>query len=170
MSPPGFHQASTKLFPLLYGKTIIIFITSFSQYTTICFVSFFFIRFSMNNFCRLLSAGGDDGIRTHDPLLAGQVLSQLSYTPIFNECLLFLHRSKLYTCLVGPSGLEPPTSCLSGTRSNLLSYEPMWLVSDFRHLGFFRLREQIALLSLPMSALSYFPVQSPAKYFHHCRA
>ena len=30
--------------------------------------------------------------------------------------------------MVGPSGLEPPTSCLSGTRSNLLSYEPMWLV------------------------------------------
>ena len=30
-----------------------------------------------------LSLGGDDGIRTHDPLLAGQVLSQLSYTPIF---------------------------------------------------------------------------------------
>ena len=30
---------------------------------------------------------GDDGIRTHDPLLAGQVLSQLSYTPILNaEC------------------------------------------------------------------------------------
>ena len=28
-------------------------------------------------------SGGDDGIRTHDPLLAGQVLSQLSYTPIF---------------------------------------------------------------------------------------
>ena len=36
---------------------------------------------------RLLSltafaVGGDDGNRTHDPLLAGQVLSQLSYTPI----------------------------------------------------------------------------------------
>ena len=29
------------------------------------------------NYC----IGGDDGIRTHDPLLAGQVLSQLSYTP-----------------------------------------------------------------------------------------
>ena len=27
------------------------------------------------------AAGGDDGVRTHDPLLAGQVLSQLSYTP-----------------------------------------------------------------------------------------
>ena len=25
---------------------------------------------------------------------------------------------------MGSSGLEPPTSCLSGTRSNLLSYEP----------------------------------------------
>ena len=30
----------------------------------------------------LSTFGGDDGIRTHDPLLAGQVLSQLSYTPI----------------------------------------------------------------------------------------
>ena len=28
-------------------------------------------------------------------------------------------------CLVGSSGLEPPTSCLSGMRSNLLSYEPV---------------------------------------------
>ena len=31
---------------------------------------------------RQLAAGGDDGNRTHDPLLAGQVLSQLSYTPV----------------------------------------------------------------------------------------
>ena len=31
----------------------------------------------------MYSLGGDDGNRTHDPLLAGQVLSQLSYTPIF---------------------------------------------------------------------------------------
>ena len=29
-----------------------------------------------------LLAGGDEGNRTLDPLLAGQVLSQLSYTPI----------------------------------------------------------------------------------------
>ena len=33
--------------------------------------------------------GGDDGIRTHDPLLAGQVLSQLSYTPIGVFVLFF---------------------------------------------------------------------------------
>ena len=31
--------------------------------------------------------------------------------------------------LVGPSGLEPPTSCLSGTRSNHLSYEPVFSTS-----------------------------------------
>ena len=36
----------------------------------------------MNIFVSFLLTGGDDGIRTHDPLLAGQVLSQLSYTPI----------------------------------------------------------------------------------------
>ena len=34
-----------------------------------------------------LATGGDDGIRTHDPLLAGQVLSQLSYTPVFPKVL-----------------------------------------------------------------------------------
>ena len=32
--------------------------------------------------CPFYGLGGDDGIRTHDPLLAGQVLSQLSYTPV----------------------------------------------------------------------------------------
>ena len=37
----------------------------------------------------LVPFGGDDGIRTHDPLLAGQVLSQLSYTPVSLRFLLF---------------------------------------------------------------------------------
>ena len=32
--------------------------------------------------CLRSKLDGDDGIRTRDPLLAGQVLSQLSYTPI----------------------------------------------------------------------------------------
>ena len=44
-------------------------------------------------------------------------LSRLGDTPFG----MSLHLS----VLVGPSGLEPPTSCLSGTRSNLLSYEPI---------------------------------------------
>ena len=33
------------------------------------------------------SLGGDEGNRTPDPLLAKQVLSQLSYTPIFSSGL-----------------------------------------------------------------------------------
>ena len=35
-------------------------------------------------FIKLLSANGDGEIRTLDPLLARQVLSQLSYTPILD--------------------------------------------------------------------------------------
>ena len=41
------------------------------------------------------SGGGDDGIRTHDPLLAGQVLSQLSYTPILLPSAVILLRSDM---------------------------------------------------------------------------
>ena len=33
--------------------------------------------------------------------------------------------------LVGSSGLEPPTSRLSGARSNHLSYEPVWFFSVY---------------------------------------
>ena len=41
----------------------------------------------------LWSTGGDDGVRTHDPLLAGQVLSQLSYTPVSGFCFVLFQRS-----------------------------------------------------------------------------
>ena len=47
--------------------------------------------------------GGDERNRTAEPLLARQVLSQLSYAPTF-----LLLSAK--TCLVGLSGLEPLTS------------------------------------------------------------
>ena len=45
---------------------------------------------------------GDDGIRTHDPLLAGQVLSQLSYTPIRCACRARKTHSKLNNKLDSP--------------------------------------------------------------------
>ena len=76
---------------------------------------------------------------------------------------------KLLKLVVGPSGLEPPTSCLSGTRSNLLSYEPMWLVWIFLHTWFSSWGSAFRTPSL-VSALDYLPVQSPVKYCRHCRA
>ena len=42
--------------------------------------------------------------------------------------LVFKVQPKLYSFLVGSSGLEPPTSRLSGVRSNHLSYEPLKVV------------------------------------------
>jgi hypothetical protein len=58
--------------------------------------------------------GGAGRDRTDDILLAKQTLSQLSYGP-------FQSTGRL----VGPGGLEPPTSRLSGVRSNHLSYGPL---------------------------------------------
>ena len=63
-------------------------------------------------------SSGDGEIRTHDPLLARQVLSQLSYTPVLPL--------EIIKWEMGLSGLEPPTSRLSGVRSNLLSYKPIY--------------------------------------------
>ena len=67
-------------------------------------------------YCNLVTtkSGGGERDRTDDPLLAKQVLSQLSYTP-----------SKLVRCtLVGLVGLEPTTPALSRRCSNQLSYRP----------------------------------------------
>ena len=56
------------------------------------------------------------GIEPTDLLLARQVLSQLSYGPVFLQ--RFPHK------LVGLGRFELPTSPLSGVRSNQLSYRP----------------------------------------------
>ena len=53
--------------------------------------------------------GGDEETRTPDPLLAKEMLYQLSYVPLAPEGV------------VGVSGLEPETSALSGQCSNQLS-------------------------------------------------
>ena len=82
--------------------------------------------------------------RTADLLRAKQALSQLSYSPIVLQtsvpvilpetrrgitkhtsvCELF-RNAVFRENLVGLSGLEPPTSPLSGVRSNHLSYKPV---------------------------------------------
>ena len=50
-------------------------------------------------FSKLPLWDGDDGIRTHDPLLAGQVLSQLSYTPMSLLTHLFIFLNELQSSL-----------------------------------------------------------------------
>jgi hypothetical protein len=59
--------------------------------------------------------GGAKEDRTPDLLLARQALSQLSYGPIEGYAVVQVDQ------VVGLSGLEPPTSPLSGVRSNQLS-------------------------------------------------
>lgn len=96
-----------------------------------------------------LRCGGGDGTRTHDRLVANQVLYQLSYAPRARPVrnVLSDRRSVRRSLsrramgeasratrplwngrprLVGLSGLEPLTSRLSGGRSNQLSYRPDW--------------------------------------------
>ena len=62
--------------------------------------------------------GGAERDRTVDPLLAKQVLSQLSYSPL--KVSITNRRDKV----VGLGRFELPTSPLSGVRSNQLSYRP----------------------------------------------
>ena len=78
------------------------------------------MKFSRNNARVPKYSRGDEGIRTPDPLLARQVLSQLSYTPI----RVGLYEVPLHKG-VGLRRLELPTSRLSGVRSNRLSYKPL---------------------------------------------
>ena len=91
-----------------------------------------------------IKIGGDEEDRTPDPLLARQVLSQLSYTPTYHLTSALNERTVKVTvkgasvvrttyeklrvyrlAMVGLGGLEPPTSRLSGVRSNQLSYRPI---------------------------------------------
>ena len=67
---------------------------------------------------RSLDSGGDSGARTRSLRLAKPALSQLSYIPMFPD------RIDPDRSMVGLGGLEPPTSRLSGVRSNQLSYRP----------------------------------------------
>ena len=69
------------------------------------------MRLSLTSRCSKVN-GGAKRDRTADLLRARQALSQLSYSPNFVQKL------------VGLGGFEPPTSPLSGVRSNQLSYRP----------------------------------------------
>ena len=76
-------------------------------------------------FIQLLSANGDGEIRTLDPLLARQVLSQLSYTPMFCNQLF----SILITCLhaIMPSMIPMHVTPLKRCGSTLTKGDPIFI-------------------------------------------
>ena len=83
----------------------------------------------LNRQCKILVAeylalkiGGGRRDRTDDPLLAKQVLSQLSYAPHTETAQVPDARQ-----LVGLVGFEPTTPALSRRCSNRLSYRPLSL-------------------------------------------
>ena len=53
-----------------------------STYNYLYALSYVVFKVQLHFFRHLSMPSGDEGIRTPDPLLARQVLSQLSYTPI----------------------------------------------------------------------------------------
>jgi hypothetical protein len=59
-----------------------------------------------------------------DPLLAKQVLSQLSYSPLCCSKYIAQYNRSNALKVVGLGRFELPTSPLSGVRSNQLSYRP----------------------------------------------
>ena len=91
------------------------------SFLVMSFGSLLFSVFGFQGTSRRLPGYGDGEIRTLDPLLARQVLSQLSYAPLARP-------AAPAAGLMGLSGLEPPTSRLSGVRSNRLSYKPFFLL------------------------------------------
>ena len=131
------------------------------QFRTIHF-SFLISHSSFANFCSLVEMMGFEPMT---PCLQGRCSPSWATPPNYWEFCFspFLRfragrttRFKLCLCtsvpcafaLVGPSGLEPPTSCLSGTRSNLLSYDPMWLVCGSSHSAFSEPRADFSALTL----------------------
>ncbi len=81
---------------------------------TTCCVPFSLCSFFAAFLARLGNiVGGAEEDRTPDLLRARQALSQLSYGPLVVRIQM-----------VGLGGFEPPTSPLSGVRSNQLSYRP----------------------------------------------
>ena len=103
----------SKIFTRLFFLQIKVYYTLLhKEISFFIFFSFFLFTLFYNYLIPQIKSlfGGGKEDRTPDPLLAKQVLSQLSYTP---------------NLLVGLGRLELPTSRLSGVRSNHLSYKPI---------------------------------------------
>ena len=119
-------------------------------------MSFLYSVFNVPFSCDLRrDHGGDERNRTADPLLARQVLSQLSYTPISQDLCLQSLAIPPSEKLVGSNGLEPSTSRLSGVRSNHLSYEPIYIINKAKQSSRLLLRKEVIQPHLPIRLPCY---------------
>ena len=97
----------------------------------------------------LLISDGDKGIRTLDPLLARQVLSQLSYTPIItgtSEVFHSFHFLKVHNLSIAPSKLNNDT-CKFELRLTI-GYEALFQASGL-------LRKEVIQPHLPIRLPCY---------------
>ena len=158
-------QSRIVVFPLLYGKTFRFNIKDLSIYNYLCFHFLLFIRFSMNIYHSL------EWSHPKKNAWWAQVDSNHRHIIAYALGRRDLFRLAPHRRLVGSSGLEPPTSRLSGGRSNRLSYKPIlvWLNSlSLRvlldvaiHGGDKRDRTADPLLAKQvLSQLSYTPISS----------
>ena len=94
-----------------------------------------------------------------------------SHTPLLAYVVLEISilRFVSFRKLVGSSGLEPPTSRLSGVRSNHLSYEPLY--EPYGPGGDERDRTDDPLLAKQvLSQLSYTPINGSCSFGVHTHA
>ena len=119
----------------------------FSMFITGSFTYWFLFRFQAPSGLPSFSClNGDGEIRTHDPLLARQVLSQLSYTPIkpeIREARVRTRKAKLFCEVFLDLHIEPSVrfckSRLPAISRNQLDYGSLfnfeWTQEDVRSLS-----------------------------------
>ena len=115
-----FHKTFFRLFPLCSLKTFFPFVHWFHFFHLSVKLYFFTLLFNRKTYTNLLIF----------------VLFVCSFFLLFNlfsfiRFSMIMFAYQLFVGMVGTSGLEPPTSRLSGARSNHLSYAPLWLFSRF---------------------------------------
>ena len=110
---------------------------------------------------------GPSGLEPPTSCLSGTRSNLLSYEPIRLVCDFRFTWVGL-SSLVEMMGFEPMTPCLQGRCSPSWATPPYNMVRSFLLFGI--RKEGLSSSLSEVSALSYLPVQSPVKYFRHCRA
>ena len=117
-----------RAYPLLLGKTYTnLFFINICPLLSVRLLFASLSIYSIFNERQYLPFGKPSLASTHTKVFCFSLFYLSSVSPLPLEHIFY--------ALVGTSGLEPPTSRLSGARSNHLSYAPLWFLSGpFLHL------------------------------------